>query len=50
MKKVLYYFVMQPYDQNNSYVKIQYVDGSITCLYPEDKGYKSAKNKAMNSR
>jgi hypothetical protein len=49
MKKILYYFVMKPYDKDECYVKIQYANGDIKYLYSGDKGFKSAYNKGMAS-
>jgi hypothetical protein len=46
-KTALYYIVINPYIPDDSYVKCQYSDGSIRYWYNDDKGYKSAKNKAM---
>jgi hypothetical protein len=55
-KRVLYYacfFDVSQYDHPNyrdvAYVKAQYSDGSIRYWYSKDKGFKSAKYKAMHS-
>jgi hypothetical protein len=47
MRKVLYYFIMQPYNQKESYVKVQYSNGNIRYWYYNDKGFNSARYRAM---
>lgn len=47
-KKILHYFVMNPFDKRgNSYVKATYTDGSMRVWYPRERGYKSARAKAL---
>jgi hypothetical protein len=48
-KTVIYYMIINPYNKYNTYVKASYSDGSIKYWYPETRGYKSAKNKAMRA-
>jgi hypothetical protein len=49
-KTALYYFVINPYNKNNSYVMVQYSNGDIRYWHEDDKGYKSARSKAMSKK
>jgi len=48
--KRLYYFVMNPYDKNNCYIKVQYTNGNIKYWYPKNKGFKSIYNQTIKSK
>ncbi len=55
-RRALYYCIfydVSQYDRPNytdvAYVMVQYSDGSSRHWYPEDKGFQSAKYKALHS-
>ncbi len=49
-KSIIFYFCMNPYDLKNCYVCAHYANGQIKYWYPDTKGFKSAKAKAMRSK